>query len=121
MSRLPQFLYFLIAILVVVLVVIVGTHDPSQMENPPFTKFYYADLNGKLTSLVAYRSIDIKVGTSKEKYRFNPRTDDRLNDGKHFHLFAEVGDSVRKPAQSDTLYLLKNGQTYRYLFSTFKK
>lgn len=121
MSPLHKFLYFLIAVLVVVMVVILATHDISKVENPHFTKFYNTALDGRLASVYASRETYIRVGASREEYAFYPRSNDSLDDGNYFPRFAEVGDSVRKPARSDTLYLLKNGRTYKYLFSLFKK
>ena len=114
------FLYFLVGALLVVLVVIIAYFDPEQVSSPQFTRFYQADLEGKISRMSSGRSFYFELGGKKDGYFFYPRTDEHFNEGKPFHFIAAVGDYVRKPAKSDTLSLKKNGKTYRYTFKKFK-
>lgn len=103
--------------LIFVLYVVFGSYYTDKIAATSFNNFYNTNLTGKLSFIsIKYKGVAIRVEKNPEQYVFYPFTDDNLNEGKHFHLFAELGDYVNKPANSDTLFLIKNSKTYKYTF-----
>lgn len=83
-----------------------------------FQIFYKTSLNGRLGYISSSGSLTfIKLVGDSVKYEFLPRTEFE-KDNIWFNYVARLNDSISKPADSDTLYLLKKEKTYYF---TFKK
>ncbi len=79
--------------------------------------FYDSDLNGIIDIVsVKYHGTSFKLKGNKHEFVFYPKTDSRLNDGKIFKNFANQGDSIQKQPNGDTLFLIKEGKKYKYVF-----
>lgn len=97
----------------------VGGRYSERVAQDNFRAFDAAHVRGVLARVnIRNHGVGIVVRGRPGWLVFYPRTDERLNRGKHFHLWAQPGDSVLKPAHSDTLRLMKGNRVYRYLFQT---
>lgn len=88
-------------------------HQKGEAE---FIDFYRSDIIGTISCKTYAGSSGAYFCVDDERYNFHPYTSD-LNDNKIFEYLAETGDSIYKPAYSDTLILIKEGKKYRYTFS----
>lgn len=81
-----------------------------------FEAFYDANLNGKLINLSKHQgATDFEVNNNEQQFTFVPID----VDNKYFPEFALPGDSIYKPAKSDTLKLVHKGKTYLFTFKKF--
>ena len=82
-----------------------------------YNKFNSANIHGKLVYVGdEQKACAIQVSENPNIYIFHPYTDKLLNDGNIFDSFAQPGDEVVKPPNSDTLFLIKNKKVYKYTF-----
>lgn len=86
-----------------------------QKGKSEFKDFYRSDIVGTISCKTYAGSSGAYFCVDDERYNFHPYTSD-LNDNKIFEYLAEPGDSIYKPAYSDTLLLIKEGRKYRYTF-----
>lgn len=94
--------------------------DNVALKN--FRAFDEAEVRGVLSrAAIRNHGTGIVLRGRPGWFTFYPHTDERLNQGKHFHLWAQSGDSVLKPAGADTLRLVKGGTVYRYRFKTWRR
>jgi len=101
---------------------VLGSRYVDRRARAEFKTFDAANLRGVLSRVDSQqRSVGIRLQGSLTRFMFYPRTDENLNQGHHFHLWAKPGDSVVKTAHADTLYLLKRGIVYRYPFKQFEQ
>lgn len=107
--------------LLILLSVTIFYFIPSQDKKvkQEFDLFYSTRLSGKIVRTEEYsRGANFVLDNNPVEFTFYPYTDKHLNNGKIFQYIAEIGDSIYKPAYSDTLILIKNDRSYSY---TFKK
>ena len=85
-------------------------------EIDKYNNFNSATIKGKLTSVTLGKGASVIVVGNRE-FIFWP-----FNANNHidFPYLAKKGDSVYKPAKSDTLKLFHNGKMYLYTFQKFK-
>lgn len=103
--------------MMVLVYLLTGRHYLERNFENNFKAFNKNNLEGVLTHVdIRYKGVGFKVDNNIHTYIFYPITDEKLNDGRIFNYFAEPGDSIYKPAYSDTLFLFKNGKAYRYTF-----
>jgi hypothetical protein len=103
----------------VVLYVYVGGRYSERVAQDNFRVFDQAPVRGVLAKVdIRNHGVGIVLKERPGWLVFYPRTDKRLNQGKHFHLWAEPGDFISKPAYSDTLRLMKGNRVYQYMFQT---
>ncbi len=87
---------------------------PSVLELS--NEFYTSDIIGRLEKTYIWRrGTGFKIINNDNRFLFYPYTSE-LNNKNKFRYFATTGDSIYKPALSDTLKLFKNGKIYRYTF-----
>ena len=99
------------------LYMIIGSYYSNNIAKKNYLKFNSAYINSSLIKVdIAYKGNRIQMKNNHEKYVFYPHTNDSLNKGKHFNLFAKKGDFIFKKRYSDTLYLNKKGVIYKYTF-----
>jgi hypothetical protein len=80
-----------------------------------FVKFYNSTISGKLVAVIPGKGVtDIVI--ADQKFTFVPSF---INNETDFPYFAKKGDSVYKPAKSDTLKLKHNGKIFLYTFQKF--
>jgi hypothetical protein len=87
-----------------------------QKGEVEFKDFYRSDIIGTISCKTYAGSSGTYFCVDDERYNFHPYTSD-LNNNKIFDYLAEEGDSIYKPAYSDTLVLIKEGKRYQYTFS----
>jgi hypothetical protein len=84
-----------------------------------FNTFYKLDIDGKIEGIgVKYKMVAFKVEGDTTEYIFDPKTSN-LNDMNIFEYLVEKGDSIFKPAHSDTLKVIKDRKIYLYTFRKF--
>lgn len=114
----PKNLILVIFISTIILVYLFASRNylNRKFENN-FKTFYDNNLEGVLTYVdIKYKGVGFRLENNEQTYVFYPITNQDINDGKIFNYFAEPGDSIYKPAYSDTLFLFKNERVYRYTF-----
>ncbi|WP_115375059.1 hypothetical protein [Adhaeribacter pallidiroseus] len=80
-----------------------------------FSKFNKAEIKGKIEKKVYASASGTRINIKEQEYIFHPITN-KENRNKIFSYIAEVGDSILKPAYSDTLILIKKGRLLKYAF-----
>ena len=79
--------------------------------------FYSTRLSGKIVRTEEYsRGANFVLDNNPIEFTFYPYTDKYLNNDEIFQYIAKPGDSIFKPAYSDTLLLIKGGKIYLYTF-----
>lgn len=87
-----------------------------------YKKFNQSCINGKIYSVdIRRRGVLLKIKNDSSTFVFYPYTDKELNGSQIFNYFAKPGDRVVKASYSDTLYLYKEANIYRYTFRKFEK
>lgn len=92
---------------------------PSQHKKGKreFELFYSSQLSGKIIKIKKYsRGSNFILENNANEFAFYPYIDKHLNNNEIFQYIAEPGDSVYKPAYSDTLELIKGDKVYFYTF-----
>lgn len=114
--KLPKIKYLFLAFGVILTILIMFNYQDKKVAKE-FEQFDKSLIVGKLSYVEEYsREATFKIDNNTATFKFFPITDKQLNGGHIFNYFAEPGDSIYKAAYSDTLFLLKNGQVYRYTF-----
>ena len=92
----------------------------GKRENRHFHIFFASTITGQIeyTKGGYYGSV-FKIMGKDIEYVFYPYTDG-INEKNIFHYLAVEGDSIYKPAYSDTLKLVKEGKVYKYTFQKFE-
>lgn len=112
----------IIAIITIIAIgyLLIAQISGGRRENKHFHDFFSSTINGHIeyTKGGYYGSV-FKIMEKGTEYVFYPYTG-AINENNIFHYFAEEGDSVYKPALSDTLQLMKNGKVYKYTFQKFE-
>lgn len=110
---------FLTGLVVGVLATIL-IYYPERQENKDYFAFYTAELKGRITALIKNEDKTYFRLDGGKKYMMDPITvSDRQ---KSFNqLPVREGDSLVKPAFSDTLAIIKGGTKYRFTFKDFAK
>jgi len=109
---------FLIMVITVVAVLIfVGINYQNKKVRKEFNLFYSSHLSGRIIKIDNYsRNSNFILDNNSAEFAFNPYTDKKLNNSEIFHYIAKPGDSIYKPAHSDTLLLIKGDKNYYYTF-----
>lgn len=85
--------------------------------NKEYDQFFSSNLNGIVERVgIKHHGSFFTLQDNSKEYVFYPHTDKQLNNSTVFENFAERGDSILKPSQSDTLFLVKQGKVYKYTF-----
>jgi len=74
--------------------------------------YHTSEINGTIERISEYKeyvTISVNGNDFNIKSRANP-----LNGGDRFYNIAEISDSIYKPANSDTLKLIHQGNIYLY-------
>ncbi|MEM6264136.1 MAG: hypothetical protein AAGI38_16595 [Bacteroidota bacterium] len=117
--------YVILGVLTILFLIPVAIWDQrrsSQIAVEHVKKFNEERLSSLIQSVrTGYKGVILTFkGSDKEKeYVFYPYTNEELNKSKIFSHTAEKGDSIFKPAFSDTLVLFKNGEALKYTFRKF--
>jgi hypothetical protein len=86
-----------------------------------FDEFFNSNLNGEIQKIgIKHHGVALKINNEENEYVFYPYTSD-LNDKNVFNYFANVGDTILKPSNTDTLILIKQNKRYKYTFQKFVK
>lgn len=99
----------------------IGTHYQDDKVKKEFELFYSSSIFGRVVKVDRYsRESNFVVSNDSIVYRFYPHSDKNLNDSLIFRYLAKPGDSISKPAFSDTLLLFKGNKVYSYTFRRFR-
>ncbi|MCG8387833.1 MAG: hypothetical protein MJA30_19935 [Cytophagales bacterium] len=101
--------------LLILLAIFQSMHVDKRAEQR-FERFYNSSLEGRISCQPEGSVAGSKFCIENQKFYFHPYTSE-LNRNKIFEYLAESGDSIYKPAYSDTLILIKEGKEYRYTFA----
>lgn len=108
----------IIAIALLICIAIISQIHKRKKGKMQYKQFYTSSIHGIIQDVTAsagttYFSINGK------RYGFWPR---RIltNKDYRFSIFAKHGDSISKPAYSDTLKLIKKNKKYLFTFKKFK-
>jgi hypothetical protein len=109
---------FFLVIGVIYLIVSVNYSRNRGIHN--YNNFYNSFVNGKIESIeVKLKGVGLKIYSNETEFIFYPYTSE-LNEKEIFNYLARKGDSVYKPAFSDTLQLVKSDKIYKYTFQKFE-
>ena len=100
---------------------IYDTYRVNKSIAERYTEFYETNMNGRIHNLSGSGGkyfFNLSID-EKERYFFTPRQID--NETPSFHLEVDNGDYIIKPAYSDTITIVSDGRTYKYLFKDFTK
>lgn len=116
------FVLLIIVSLIVSIYFIVDSE--TNRLNKEYNKLYSDNIDTEIFELdksSRYDSFTIDIPNApKKRYVFLSVEDPILNDNKNFLKVAEVGDSIHKKNNSDTLYLFKTtGKVYIFQFEKF--
>jgi hypothetical protein len=104
----------------IVLMIYFGGKYNSRKWLESYIEFDSTNINGRLERVeYGNKSLIFKVDNNKEWFGSSPLTGP-LNDDEIFEKFAKAGDTIIKPAHSDTLRLKKKGKDYLYTFNNPK-
>lgn len=82
-----------------------------------FDIFYSSYISGKIIKIDKYsRGSNFVLENNPRKFSFYPYVDEHLNNNEIFQYLATPGDSIYKPAYSDTLLLIRGNRIYSYTF-----
>lgn len=110
----------LIIIGTLVFIAVWGSKYEKNSGSKNFKIFNESNIEGVIKYVgVQHHGSAFSVFNDSLTYIFYPYTDPKLNSNKIFDYFAKRGDTVKKVAYSDTLYLFKNDKVYRYTFQKF--
>jgi hypothetical protein len=116
-------LYFIPVGVVIAIYIYWGNKSTKETAHEHYNEFYNSDVIGVITKVgIGFKSTELRINDSKKRFYFNS-VPVEPNDSKDFLYVAQKGDSVYKPAQSDTLVLIRRDQKHRnqrHLF-TFRK
>lgn len=105
-----------IAILLPIIVYLFGKGSMS-IGRKDFNNFNKSHIEGTLCFIgIRHHGSAFSIDSGNAIYVFFPYVNSLLNSPHTFESFASVGDSVFKPAYSDTLYLIKSGKIFKYTF-----
>lgn len=112
---------FLIIFLFVVIFIFfyVFGHQSSVKEiyKEQFISFYYSDIKGEVEWAKTGRPVKLKIKGVDTIYYFY--SDFGINSKYPFASVAHTGDSVIKPANCDTIRIIKSsGESFYFLFNT---
>jgi hypothetical protein len=108
--------YRLILIISMFLIFITIEFLGNRGDKRKFQAFYNANMNGKLINLNKHKgATDFEINNNEQQFSFVPID----VDNKSFPELALPGDSIYKPAESDTLKLVHKGETYLFTFKKF--
>jgi len=94
-----------------------STTSQHKKGKKEFEIFYSSSLAGTIVRIDKYsRGSNFILDNNPTKFAFYPYTDKYLNNDEIFQYIAKPGDSIVKPAYSDTLLLIKGGKVYLYTF-----
>jgi hypothetical protein len=89
----------------------------ANLFNKDFKNFNSTGINGHLIEKsITHHTISFKVNNNAKEFVFFPKIKGS-KESSDFEYFAELGDSIIKPAFSDTLFLVKGQKLYRYTFN----
>jgi hypothetical protein len=114
----------LIAVIIVSLVILVvwGRKYEKKTGMKNFKLFNESSIYGTIEYVgVQHHGAAFKVYNNPRVFIFYPYTNSELNSNHIFDNFSKRGDTVIKAAYSDTLFLYKEGEVYRYTFEKFNK
>ncbi|MBL7718442.1 MAG: hypothetical protein JNL72_06380 [Flavipsychrobacter sp.] len=110
-------LRIIVGVVVILTVLYASTLLQTKKADREFDIFNSAQLSGRIIKIDRYsRASNFILDNNPEEFGFYPYTDKNLNNGEIFSRIAKVGDSVYKPAFSDTLALIRAEGTYLYTF-----
>jgi hypothetical protein len=110
-------LFFIYAIILSCVVIFIGVPYQNRKTKREFDLFYSSQLSGKIINMYTYsRGANFILDNNPRKFSFYPYVNKELNNNEIFQYIAKPGDSIYKPAYSDTLFLIKKNAIYSYLF-----
>ncbi len=87
----------------------------TNLAKEDFKIFNSTAINGVLIEKgIMHHTISFKVNNNLQEFAFYPNV--AVGTWRDFSYFLEIGDSIIKPAQSDTLFLIKAHKSYKYTF-----
>ncbi|WP_447636181.1 hypothetical protein [Flavobacterium microcysteis] len=109
--------FLIMVITVVVVLIFVGINYQNKKVRKEFNLFYSSHLSGRIIKIDKYsRNSNFILDNNSAEFAFNPYLDKELNNSEIFQYIAKPGDSIYKPAHSDTLLLIKGDKNYYYTF-----
>ncbi len=89
----------------------------TKVLSEEFAFFNTANIEGAVEMVgTKHHTTSFKIRGVKHEFVLWANIDRKLNDNKTFGDVASMGDTIIKPAKSDTLMVLHLGKTYKYTF-----
>ena len=97
--------------------IFIGIRYQDKKVKREFDLFHSSTLSGKIIKIDKYsRGSNFILDDNPTEFAFYPYIDKSLNNGEIFQYVCQLGDSIYKPAYSDTLVLIKGDKVYSYTF-----
>ena len=115
-----KLLYFVIIFLIIgAAYIYIAQKFGNERNKRLFIQFDTTNIHGVINNVgIRYHGSYFKIIGNKNDFVFFPNTG-KLNGFNIFDQLAQKGDSIIKPAYSDTLVLIKNNKKYLYTFGKF--
>lgn len=113
--------FFIVFVAIGIIYLVFAQYWGSRSALKRFDVFFNSNLNGEIQKIgIKHHGVSLKMNNDENEYVFYPYTSD-LNDKNVFNYFANAGDSIIKPFNTDTLILIKQNKRYKYTFQKFVK
>ena len=106
-------------VLIFITIAVLFMKYQSGNDNNQYLEFHNNTINGLIIDIKrgSQLSTSFTLNTNKNSYCFWIYIDTNLYSGKkYFYQLAQVGDSISKPAYSDTIYLFRGNKVMPVYF-----
>jgi len=113
--------FFIVFVVIGIVYLVFAQYFGNKNALKRFDVFFNSNLRGEIQKIgIKHHGVSLKMNNDENEYVFYPITSE-LNDKKVFNYFANVGDSIIKPNNTDTLILNKQNKRYKFTFQKFIK
>lgn len=118
-SKLKKIIISILAGAVIIFSWIIWGDKMDKKIVEAYNNFYTSDIRGQLESTsIKYHMTSFKMQEDNQEYIFSPYTD--IN-GHIFDAVSKPGDSIIKPAYSDTILVKKRNEEFKFSFTNLLK
>lgn len=112
-----KYLILIGSLILFTILIIWNVNRNSKIGKAFFRDFDKANMVGVILQIErGYNGALFRLDNDTNEYVFYPYVDKDLNESRKFLYTAEKGDSIIKPAYSDTLILIKGNKVLKYKF-----
>jgi hypothetical protein len=107
--------FFLVGLILWFLIKQFASKYMTNLASEDFKVFNQTNINGVLIKTdILHHTISFKVNNNSKEFAFYPRIG--IGKSRDFSSFIEIGDSIIKPAFSNSLFIRRGYKLYTYTF-----